>query len=67
MLVCTPPARLWWTATVGAFLALVFGAAIWLVPQVLRAVREPACVIQFCFVLDTVEETACVTVSLLQS
>lgn len=55
--------RLWWIAFLAAVLALVFELAVWFVPQLLKASREPAYALQFCRVLGTDTDTACVTVS----
>lgn len=55
--------RLWWIAFLAAVLALVFELAVWFVPQLLKASREPAYTMQFCRVLGTNTDTACVTVS----
>lgn len=46
-----------------AFSALLVELAIWFVPQLLRARREPAYSMQFCFVLDIDINTARITVS----
>lgn len=54
--------RLWWTAVLAALSALVVEVAIWFVPQLLRASREPAYSMQFCLVLDIDADTACITV-----
>ena len=56
------PCRLWWTAALAASSALVIELAIWFVPQLLRASREPAYSMQFCLVLDVDMDTARITV-----
>lgn len=45
--------------------SLVVELAIWFVPQLLRANREPAYSVQFCLVLGIDTDTARITVSFL--